>query len=671
MPKETDRLDSWKQIAAYLQKSERTVRRWHGTEGLPVHKHQHQHRGSVFTYANEIDDWLEQRRVRPAPPLAGELELIEAPSPRHRWMWLGTLGAALAACGGAFWFLSVSAATVGRLPDPVALTSLPGVEFGSAAFSPDRKKVAFYWSGPGREATEIEKAAGIYIKTVGSESMTPLVLGWPDGHFVYGPAWSPDGSTIAFLRRTETRETWLCLVASSGGPEKRLIRLHDKTAVFYADKTHLAWSLDSRRILAPLQTGERKQAIHWIAVASAAAQRVTEPTASDQGPVASPNRQSLVFLRDDNSAGGGQELLLQKLKPDGSADGPPRRLMRAPGFISGVAWTPGGNDLIVCKRESGASTSSLYRMPARPGGRLTPISSAECSGVEVSPADDKGRASLVYGSNREPNAQLWKANLKDLEHGSPFAPSSRSDTFPAFSPDATSVAFRSTRSGAAAVWIANQDGTQPHRLSDVQPFGGIEWSPDGSQVLFSSVGEGLAILPLTGGPPFVIAKGGVPGWPHWSRGSGLIYYVSESRLFQIRPDGGGHGSVGGSQLLSTARVVRSSPDGKTLFVGRAEGLFRRSASADGAEELIDPNLLSLSISATSTTLYYLRREDKALYGLSFAGGPPRKLGILRPFDEGSGTSYWVMFTVSPDDKRIVWTVGDSREVDLELIPDFR
>ena len=29
------------------------------------------------------------------------------------------------------------------------------------------------------------------------------MLGGPGGHFVYGPTWSPDGRTIAFLRRTE------------------------------------------------------------------------------------------------------------------------------------------------------------------------------------------------------------------------------------------------------------------------------------------------------------------------------------------------------------------------------------------------------------------------------------------------------------------------------------
>src|SRR5215467_10104864 len=62
---ERDRLDSWKQIAAYLHKSERTVRRWQETEGLPVHKHPHQERGSVWAYRTELDNWLAARVIRP------------------------------------------------------------------------------------------------------------------------------------------------------------------------------------------------------------------------------------------------------------------------------------------------------------------------------------------------------------------------------------------------------------------------------------------------------------------------------------------------------------------------------------------------------------------------------------------------------------------------------
>ena len=40
-----DRLDSWKEIAAYLNRSERTVRRWEASEELPVHRLQHDKRG--------------------------------------------------------------------------------------------------------------------------------------------------------------------------------------------------------------------------------------------------------------------------------------------------------------------------------------------------------------------------------------------------------------------------------------------------------------------------------------------------------------------------------------------------------------------------------------------------------------------------------------------------
>jgi len=36
-----ERLDSWKEIAAYLKRDVRTVRRWEHAEGLPVHRHSH------------------------------------------------------------------------------------------------------------------------------------------------------------------------------------------------------------------------------------------------------------------------------------------------------------------------------------------------------------------------------------------------------------------------------------------------------------------------------------------------------------------------------------------------------------------------------------------------------------------------------------------------------
>src|SRR5437660_6645189 len=61
-------LESWKQIAAYLNRSERTVRRWESCEGLPVHRHGHQKQDAVFARVDEVDRWMSRRtqRVRPA-----------------------------------------------------------------------------------------------------------------------------------------------------------------------------------------------------------------------------------------------------------------------------------------------------------------------------------------------------------------------------------------------------------------------------------------------------------------------------------------------------------------------------------------------------------------------------------------------------------------------------
>ena len=54
-------LESWKQIAAYLERSERTVRRWEAAEGLPVHRFGHQKHDTVFAYKHEIEAWTRRR----------------------------------------------------------------------------------------------------------------------------------------------------------------------------------------------------------------------------------------------------------------------------------------------------------------------------------------------------------------------------------------------------------------------------------------------------------------------------------------------------------------------------------------------------------------------------------------------------------------------------------
>lgn len=76
-PPPDDRLDSWKEIANYLGRTERSVRRWEATEGLPVHRLQHDKRGSVYAFRSELDAWRTSRQ-----PAA------DAPSTVRHWPWV-------------------------------------------------------------------------------------------------------------------------------------------------------------------------------------------------------------------------------------------------------------------------------------------------------------------------------------------------------------------------------------------------------------------------------------------------------------------------------------------------------------------------------------------------------------------------------------------------------
>jgi tetratricopeptide (TPR) repeat protein len=64
-PLSAKRLESWKEIAAYLNRHVTTVRRWERNEGLPVHRHMHSELGSVYAYAGELDIWIDRRRGTP------------------------------------------------------------------------------------------------------------------------------------------------------------------------------------------------------------------------------------------------------------------------------------------------------------------------------------------------------------------------------------------------------------------------------------------------------------------------------------------------------------------------------------------------------------------------------------------------------------------------------
>jgi len=62
-PATSRRLESWKEIAAHLNRTVRTVQRWEREQGLPVHRLHHNRLASVYAFEHELNDWWDQRRV--------------------------------------------------------------------------------------------------------------------------------------------------------------------------------------------------------------------------------------------------------------------------------------------------------------------------------------------------------------------------------------------------------------------------------------------------------------------------------------------------------------------------------------------------------------------------------------------------------------------------------
>ena len=76
------RLNSWKEIAAFVGRDERTVKRWEGARGLkPVRRLPGAGRASVFAYAHEIEAWLSGRAFAGSPHAPSAVDDPPAPQP--------------------------------------------------------------------------------------------------------------------------------------------------------------------------------------------------------------------------------------------------------------------------------------------------------------------------------------------------------------------------------------------------------------------------------------------------------------------------------------------------------------------------------------------------------------------------------------------------------------
>ena len=204
-----DRLDSWKDIAAYLKRDVSTVQRWEKREGMPVHRHIHDKLGSVYAFPAELDQWARGRRPRNTDSARSDTEPAGAadrndrePEPstrRRRVLWLTSLTVTLIALAGITVLLR-SKQTQNPLSNArfVRLTDFEGTE-QAAAISRDGRFVAFLADRDG--------PVDVWLTQVGSREFHNLTGGRfgelinPDIRTI---GFSPDGALVTFWVRSQT-----------------------------------------------------------------------------------------------------------------------------------------------------------------------------------------------------------------------------------------------------------------------------------------------------------------------------------------------------------------------------------------------------------------------------------------------------------------------------------
>jgi Tol biopolymer transport system component len=654
-----ERLDSWKEIAAYLKRGVRTVQRWERSNGLPVHRLELDRQGSVFAYKPELDAWWESRRQAGA---AVEEELTAGSRSRiggSRWILWSSAGLLITglAFGVTRWAASRHA-DFGPL-DPVPLTSDLGSEV-EPTFSPDGNQVAYAWDGPGQNNWDI------YVKMVGSDSPLRLTKG-PEPEFF--PSWSPDGRLIAFRRYLPQQRRSQVLVIPPIGGQERLI----------SEDAHsggpLAWSPDNRWIVTSAsEVSQGPVGLVAIDANTGESHRLTKPPKENWGdldPAVAPDGASVVFVRDLGST---SELFRLGLKPDFQPDGQPQPLTAHHRWTGMPAFTANGKALVY---SSGIKDdiSSLWVLPLAPGAgpsRLLFRSTSSC----YQPALSRRHNRLAFSVGRIFRVDTWRLDITaDFKPAGPpvrLISSTHTDYNAQYSPDGKRIVFHSTRSGASEIWASDADGSNAVRLTNFSApiTGSPRWSPDGQWIVFDSNKEGqfeVYRMRANGGTPEGLthdpATDGVPSYSHDGR---FIYFMSNrsgsNQVWKMSADGRNPRQI----TRHGGYLAFESYDGRWVFYSRADGdspLYR--VPVDGGEETqVLPRVNEFGFCITPKGLLFSTGEGSD--GIEFLD---LATGKISPFFQPA-EQMTVGLNLSPDQRHLLFPQRESSGSDLMLVENF-
>ena len=601
----------------------------------------------------EIKENLESGTAIPS----GRLGAVSSAPRRRAWHWILGLLTVLG-IGLGIWY-GLTAFEPDRPPArTLPLTSLEGREYGPA-LSPDGRQVVFSWDEGVRSAPY-----QLYLKLVDVGEPLRLTDG-PTSSL--RPAWSADGTRIAFLRTTESDEDQILEISALGGAEQMLATTKARTG-------SVSWSPDGTHLAIVDKTSpETPDAIFLLSRETGEKSQLTEPpdelstNAGDRAPAFSPDGGDIAFVRQRQYIGA-SDLYLVAVET-----GKETRLTFDDAEISDVDWSPDGRALVFASKQEGLW--ALWRV-SRSGGEATRLPFGQgASQLSVSRSGHRLAYTEVLSA-----ANIWRA--PGPAAAEPSAPtriigSSRRDLDAQYSPDGNRILFASTRSGRPENWICDSEGQGCELL--VAGFNPA-WSPDGKFVVYCSDfdegGSNLYIIDARGGFARRLTQGSEDYMPSWSRDGEWIYFLSPRRtgltnIWKIRPDGEDLQQV----TEEGGGIPLESPDGRYLYFVDPEPNTERRCP-----------IWRMPIEGGERTLVLDRRPDYMNWDLwedsivfldeQTEGGP-----TIEVFDVATGQTRVLAglgpearpskgLSVSPDGRWVAFSQRDIHLSDLKLVENF-
>ncbi|MBV8896130.1 MAG: PD40 domain-containing protein [Acidobacteriaceae bacterium] len=448
------------------------------------------------------------------------------------------------------------------------LTTLPG-NVASPAFSPDGSQIAFAWDGENNGA-----GFDLYVKAIGSEN--PLRLTHHPATRL-STAWSPDGRNIAISRIAGSEDSGIYLVPPTGGPERKLC-FRSRLSWF---GNELSWSPDGK-YLAFIEhpadsSSDLNLGLYLLSLDTLKATPVVTGCPVNVVPSFSPKGDLLAWACPDNS--GLASLRLLRLH-----DGSVTQLMKPRTVIEGIGWSGDGRHIAFSGPWNVGYIAEISL--ARPEDSLRIPVAHDATDIAISPSGH--RLAYVKGAT---NINIWQLDLRASPPKARKLVASTGRQIPfSFSPDGRRIAFASDRSGFNEVWVCDADGSNATQLTSFgRDSGSPRWSPDGKLIAFDSrmgVESDLYTVDANGGAPARIEMDILRHntLPSWSSNGKWIYFNSGAdangqSIWKVNWQGGHALPIASNPALCPIE----SPSGEYVYFARRKKLWRTRADGSAPE----------------------------------------------------------------------------------------